>query len=87
MKSLLKLPSKEFVDFLTNRVKDFNQTSKLKCTFWMRGESGHLVACFGTVYVLQTEICMDISTITIGQDIGQGDKTALTKLFKRDDTP
>lgn len=79
MKSLLKLPSKEFVDFI-GTVQDYQQTSRLGCTFWYIG-----IPCFCQVSLSIDTIHARIRPFDHREDIGNGCGNAVEKEFKRDD--
>ncbi len=82
MKSLYKLPSKEFVEFL-NSVQEYQQTSRLTCTFWWK-----MVACYCRVTVMPNSIQAKITTINPNDEIGDGIGGEVTLVFIRyDNTP
>lgn len=78
MKSLLNLPSKEFRDFI-NRVQDYQQTSKLGCTFWM-----DQIACFCKVTYTVETIQAKIYPLDSRFDIGGGRGNEIEMNFKKD---
>lgn len=81
MKSLLELPSKEFVHFI-GTVKDYQQTSRLGCTFWLDGK-----ACFCNITVQTYHIFAKIQPIDSKDDLGRGCGNAVEKMFERSDVP
>ena len=80
MKSLLELPSREFVDFLTKEVSEWQQINRLGCTFWMGDK-----ACFCQVNVFPDALYATMRPVNMGADIGAGAGCAVHKVFKRDD--
>lgn len=77
MKSLLELPSKEFVDFI-GTVTDYQQTGRLTCTFWWNGNP-----CFGSVNVQPYHIFLKIQPMDSNDDIGLGYGVSVEKMFER----